>query len=112
MKLDQIREHAHKLLHEMKRIRLFEEKCAELYSVTKIRGFLHLYIGEESVAVCIMQSLKDTDSIVASYREHGHAIARGISMKPIMAGINCKQEVCSRGRGCSMHLFDSKNGQA
>ncbi len=108
MQLDQIREHAHKLLHEMKRIRLFEEKCAELYSVTKIRGFLHLYIGEEAVAVGIMQALKDTDSIVATYREHGHAIARGISMKPIMAEMYGKQEGCSRGRGGSMHLFDAK----
>ncbi|HYA36356.1 MAG TPA: pyruvate dehydrogenase (acetyl-transferring) E1 component subunit alpha [Candidatus Binataceae bacterium] len=99
------REHAMHLLREMIRIRRFEEKCAELYSAAKIRGFLHLYIGEEAVAVGAMQALDPDDAIVATYREHGHALVRGISAESIMAEMYGKQEGCSRGRGGSMHLF-------
>jgi len=95
------------LLREMIRIRRFEEKCAELYSAGKIRGFLHLYIGEEAVAVGVMQALTLDDAIVATYREHGHALARGISANPLMAEMFGKQEGCSRGRGGSMHVFDA-----
>jgi len=76
---------AQTLLREMLRIRRFEEKCAELYSLGKIRGFLHLYIGEEAIAVGAMQSLKAEDAVVATYREHGHALARGIPMDAVMA---------------------------
>jgi TPP-dependent pyruvate/acetoin dehydrogenase alpha subunit len=79
------RNHGLHLLHEMVRIRRFEEKCVELYSAMKIRGFLHLYIGEEAVAVGVMQSLKPDDAIVATYREHGHALARAVSARRIMA---------------------------
>jgi pyruvate dehydrogenase E1 component alpha subunit len=93
-------------LREMLRIRRFEEKCAELYSAGKIRGFLHLYIGEEAAAVGVMQALSLDDAIVATYREHGHALARGISADPLMAEMFGKQEGCSRGRGGSMHVFD------
>src|SRR5512146_2447817 len=71
-------EHARHLLHEMLRIRRFEERCADLYKEEKIRGFLHLYIGEEAVAVGVMQALTPADAIVATYREHGHALARGL----------------------------------
>ncbi len=99
------REHAMHLLREMIRIRRFEEKCAELYSAAKIRGFLHLYIGEEAVAVGAMQALEADDAIVATYREHGHALVRGVSAESIMAEMYGKQEGCSRGRGGSMHLF-------
>jgi len=99
------REHAMHLLREMIRIRRFEEKCAELYSAAKIRGFLHLYIGEEAVAVGAMQALEADDAIVATYREHGHALVRGISAESIMAEMYGKQQGCSRGRGGSMHLF-------
>jgi pyruvate dehydrogenase E1 component alpha subunit len=95
------------LLREMLRIRRFEEKCAELYSAGKIRGFLHLYIGEEAVAVGLMQALSRDDAIVATYREHGHALARGISADALMAEMYGKQEGCSRGRGGSMHIFDA-----
>jgi pyruvate dehydrogenase E1 component subunit alpha len=95
------------LLHEMLRIRRFEEKSAELYTAMKIRGFLHLYIGEEAVAVGVMQALGPQDAVVATYREHGHALARGISGGPIMAEMFGKMEGCSRGRGGSMHLFDA-----
>jgi pyruvate dehydrogenase E1 component alpha subunit len=95
------------LLREMLRIRHFEEKCAELYGAGKIRGFLHLYIGEEAVAVGVMQALAPDDAIVATYREHGHALARGISADAVMAEMFGKQEGCSRGRGGSMHVFDA-----
>jgi pyruvate dehydrogenase E1 component alpha subunit len=101
------REHAHHLLREMLRIRRFEERCVELYSATRIRGFLHLYIGEEAVAVGAMQSLGPQDAIVATYREHGHALARGIPMGAIMAEMFGRVEGCSRGRGGSMHLYDA-----
>jgi pyruvate dehydrogenase E1 component alpha subunit len=101
------RDRARHLLREMLRIRRFEEKCAELYSAGKIRGFLHLYIGEEAVAVGVMQALTPDDAVVATYREHGHALARGISANALMAEMFGKQEGCSRGRGGSMHVFDA-----
>ena len=101
------RTHVLHLLREMIRIRRFEEKCAELYSAGKIRGFLHLYIGEEANAVGVMQALGDDDAIVATYREHGHALARGISARAVMAEMFGKASGCSRGRGGSMHIFDA-----
>ncbi|KHK93438.1 pyruvate dehydrogenase (acetyl-transferring) E1 component subunit alpha [Novosphingobium malaysiense] len=100
------REHGQRLLREMLRIRRFETKCAELYQAQKIRGFLHLYDGEEAVAVGIMQALEPQDAVVSTYRDHGHALARGIAMGPVMAEMFGKVEGCSRGRGGSMHLFD------
>lgn len=100
----------HHLLKEMLRIRRFEEKSAELYSAGKIKGFLHLYIGEEAIACGTMSLLQPEDNIVATYREHGHALARGVSAKSIMAEMYGKQQGCCKGRGGSMHLFDaSKN---
>ena len=90
----------------MIRIRRFEEKCAELYQHQKIRGFLHLYDGEEAIAVGIMQALAPKDAIVATYREHGQALARGIGMDVLMAEMYGKVEGCCRGRGGSMHIFD------
>lgn len=102
------RVHAVECLKQMVRIRRFEERCAELYTQTKIRGFLHLYNGEEAVAVGVVQALSPDDAIVATYREHGHALVRGISAHSIMAELYGKQEGCSRGRGGSMHLFDAK----
>jgi pyruvate dehydrogenase E1 component alpha subunit len=104
------REHELALLREMLRIRRFEEKCVEQYSLGKIRGFLHLYIGEEAVAVGTMQALTPEDRIVSTYREHGHALARGIGMGPLMAEMYGKANGCSRGRGGSMHLFDTSRG--
>ncbi|MGC1093631.1 MAG: pyruvate dehydrogenase (acetyl-transferring) E1 component subunit alpha [Pseudolabrys sp.] len=100
------REHMLNLLKQMIRIRRFEDKCAELYTQEKIRGFLHLYDGEEAVAVGVIPVLEKRDRIVATYREHGHALVRGVSMKTVMAEMYGKQEGCSRGRGGSMHLFD------
>lgn len=100
------RAHIRHLLKQMIRIRRFEEKCAELYQQQKIRGFLHLYDGEEAVSVGVMQVLSSDDSVVATYREHGQALARGIDMGPLMAEMYGKLEGCSRGRGGSMHIFD------
>src|SRR3970040_2560442 len=91
------REHGHELLRQMLRIRRFEEKCAELYSAGKIRGFLHLYIGEEAIAVGVMEALTPEDAVVATYREHGHALARGITADALMAEMYGKQEGCRRG---------------
>ena len=101
------REHGLELLRQMLRVRRFEEKCVELYSAAKIRGFMHLYIGEEAVAVGAMQALTPEDAIVATYREHGHALVRGVSAGSIMAEMYGKLEGCARGRGGSMHLFDA-----
>ena len=98
---------ARSLLSDMVRIRRMEEKCAELYSEAKIRGFLHLYIGEEAVAAGSLQALATEDAVVATYREHAHALLSGIPMTSIMAEMFGKQEGCSRGRGGSMHLFDA-----
>jgi pyruvate dehydrogenase E1 component alpha subunit len=100
------RAHVLDLLKGMMRIRRFEDKCAELYTQEKIRGFLHLYDGEEAVAVGIIPVLEPRDRIVATYREHGHALVRGVSMKAALAEMYGKREGCSRGRGGSMHLFD------
>jgi pyruvate dehydrogenase E1 component alpha subunit len=99
------RQHALELLRHMIRIRRFEDKCAELYTLEKIRGFLHLYDGEEAVATGIITCLGPGDGVVATYREHGHALARGVPMGAVMAEMYGKQEGCSRGRGGSMHLF-------
>ncbi|MGZ8803400.1 MAG: pyruvate dehydrogenase (acetyl-transferring) E1 component subunit alpha [Mycobacterium sp.] len=98
---------AHALFSDMVRVRRMEEKCAELYGETKIRGFLHLYVGEEAVAAGSLRALAPGDAVVATYREHAHALLWGISMKAIMAEMFGKQQGCSRGRGGSMHLFDA-----
>jgi pyruvate dehydrogenase E1 component alpha subunit len=104
--LELTREHALALLRGMIRVRRFEEKCAELYGAGKIRGFLHLYIGEEAIAAGAVPLLRSEDAIVSTYREHGHALARGMPMGAAMAEMFGKVEGCSRGRGGSMHLFD------
>ncbi|MFO7700311.1 MAG: pyruvate dehydrogenase (acetyl-transferring) E1 component subunit alpha [Acidimicrobiia bacterium] len=100
------RESLHGLLRMMLLIRRFEEKCAELYQAEKIRGFLHLYIGEEAVATGIISALDPEDGVVATYREHGHALALGVDAGRIMAEMYGNVEGVSRGRGGSMHLFD------
>ena len=100
------RDHALALLRQMLLIRRFEEKAAELYSAGNIRGFLHLYIGEEAIAVGALQALMPDDAVVATYREHGHALARGIPAGAVMAEMFGKANGCSRGHGGSMHLFD------
>lgn len=100
-------EKANQFYRDMLLIRRFEEKCVEMYSREKIRGFLHLYIGEEAVGVGVMNALSPEDAILATYREHGQALARGIDPNRIMAEMFGKMEGCSRGRGGSMHLFDA-----
>lgn len=96
------------LLYQMILIRRFEEKAAEMYTREKIRGFLHLYVGEEAVAVGVMQALTAEDRVLSTYREHGHALVRGVDAGAIMAEMYGKREGCSKGRGGSMHLFDVK----
>ncbi|WP_174550474.1 pyruvate dehydrogenase (acetyl-transferring) E1 component subunit alpha [Nocardia shimofusensis] len=95
------------LLRQMVRIRRFEQRCVRLYSEEKIRGFLHLYIGEEAVAAGLLGALGSEDAVVSTYREHGHALARGIPMTALMAEMFGRSAGCSHGRGGSMHLFDS-----
>jgi pyruvate dehydrogenase E1 component alpha subunit len=99
-------EHARLLLRQMLLIRRFEEKAAELYTLGKIRGFLHLYIGEEAVAVGALQAFTPDDAIVATYREHGQALVRGVPAGALMAEMYGKANGCCRGRGGSMHVFD------
>ncbi|RZF25665.1 pyruvate dehydrogenase (acetyl-transferring) E1 component subunit alpha [Paraburkholderia sp. UYCP14C] len=99
---------ARALLRDMLRVRRLEEKCAELYGAGKIRGFLHLYIGEEATGVGAIHALDADDNIVATYREHAHALLRGMDMGVLMAEMYGKLEGCAHGRGGSMHLFDRK----
>jgi pyruvate dehydrogenase E1 component alpha subunit len=100
-------DHARMLLRQMVLIRRFEEKAAELYTLGKIRGFLHLYIGEEAIAVGAMQAFTPDDAIVATYREHGQALVRGVPAGALMAEMYGKANGCCRGRGGSMHVFDA-----
>lgn len=101
------REQGLELLRHMLRIRRFEERTVELYQLGKIRGFLHLYIGEEAIAVGSIPSFTQDDAIVATYREHGHALVRGTPMGSLMAELYGKAAGCARGRGGSMHFFDA-----
>ena len=94
------------LLWQMRLMRRFEDASAEQYSAGSIRGFLHLYMGEEAIAAGIMQGLQQSDIVISTYREHGHALARGIAPSAIMAEMFGTVEGCSKGRGGSMHLFD------
>lgn len=106
-KLRLSRVHRLELLERMIRVRRFEEKCAELYTLEKIRGFLHLYIGEEAVGVGVTQALQPEDAVVSTYREHSHALLHNVAMGRVMAEMYGKQAGCSLGRGGSMHLFDA-----
>ncbi len=107
MTISLTREQGLEQLRQMLRIRRFEERAVELYQSGKIHGFLHLYIGEEAVAVGSIPALTNDDAIVATYREHGHALVRGTSMKALMAELYGKVTGCARGRGGSMHFFDA-----
>ena len=98
------------LLEKMLLIRRFEEKAAELYTLGKIGGFCHLYIGQEAVGVGAISVLRPDDYALASYREHGHALARGMDPGELMAELCGKQSGCSKGKGGSMHLFDKRVG--
>jgi pyruvate dehydrogenase E1 component alpha subunit len=94
------------LLYQMALIRRFEEKAAEMYARGRIHGFLHLYIGQEAVAVGAVSRLGPDDYIVSHYREHGHALARGLEPGPVMAELFGRSTGVSKGLGGSMHLFD------
>lgn len=100
------RDEARAALALMLRIRRFEEACAQQYGEGRIRGFLHLTIGQEAVAAGAVPELGPGDSLLATYREHGHALARGMPMGALMAEMFGRREGCCRGRGGSMHLFD------
>jgi len=97
-------------LRQMLLIRRFEEKAGEAYSLGKIGGFCHLYIGQEAVAVGTLAQLKADDYVVCSYRDHGHALGRGVSARAVMAELFGKAAGCSKGKGGSMHLFDTSRG--
>ena len=97
----------HQLLQRMILVRRFEEACAEHYSSGSIRGFMHLYIGEEAVATGIIDRMDPEDAIVATYREHAHAILKGLDPGQVMAEMFGKAEGSSRGRGGSMHIFSA-----
>ena len=97
-------------LYQMMLIRRFEEKCGELYTKGKIRGFLHLYTGQEACAVGMMAALAEHDKIVTHYRDHGHALARGLDPNRVMAELCGKATGVSGGRGGSMHLYDVSKG--
>ncbi len=107
MTLDMPADLALSRLRQMLLIRRFEERAASLYSEGKIRGFLHLYIGEEAVAVGALSALEERDNVVATYREHGQALLRGVSAAEIMAEMFGRATGCARGRGGSMHLFNA-----
>ena len=96
------------MFRQMLLIRRFEEKCAESYSLGKIGGFCHLYIGQEAVAVGAISALRPDDYVLTSYREHGQAIAKGMTPDAVMAELYGKSTGCSRGKGGSMHLFAAK----
>jgi pyruvate dehydrogenase E1 component alpha subunit len=97
-------------LRQMMLIRHFEEKAGEAYSLGKIGGFCHLYIGQEAVAVGSIAALRADDYITTSYRDHGHALARGLTARSVMAELYGKATGCSHGKGGSMHLFDASRG--
>ena len=96
------------LLEQMLLIRRFEEKAAEMYALGKIGGFLHLYIGQEAVAVGAISNLRPDDYAIAGYREHGHVLAKGVDPRRVMAELFGRRDGVSKGKGGSMHMFDRK----
>ena len=102
------KETARKYLLEMLKIRHFEEACGRMYMQGKIKGFLHLYIGEEAIAVGAISQLTKQDYVITHYRDHGHALARGMDPNKVMAELYGKKGGSSRGKGGSMHLFDKQ----
>ncbi len=97
----------HDLLRQMLLIRVFEERAGAAYAQGKVGGFCHVYIGQEAVAVGSIAALRESDTIIAAYREHGHALARGVAPRAVMAELYGKLGGCSKGKGGSMHLFDA-----
>ena len=104
--IDQLRD----FLYQMQLIRRFEERTGEMYTKGKVRGFLHLYTGQEACAVGAMAALQPRDKVVTHYRDHGHALARGMDPNRVMAELFGRRDGVSGGRGGSMHLFDASIG--
>ena len=98
-----------KIFSYMLKIRRFEERSAQLYGMGHIGGFCHLYIGQEAVVVGVLMTIKKNDSVVTTYRDHGHMIARGLDPKKIMAELTGRESGYSKGKGGSMHMFSKKN---
>jgi len=98
------------IYHQMLLVRRFEEKSAEAYSAGKIGGFCHLYIGQEAVAIGAISAIRKDDYVLTSYREHAHAIAKGMSPESVMAELYGKATGCSKGKGGSMHMFNKEVG--
>ncbi len=96
------------LLHSMLLQRRFEERCAEAYALGKIGGFCHLYIGQEAISTGVMSMIRPDDYVITAYRDHGQALARGVSPRAIMAELFGRDTGCSGGKGGSMHIFDAK----
>lgn len=97
-----------KWFEQMMLIRRFEEKCAQLYGQQKIRGFLHLYIGQEAVIAGAMTAITPDDKLITAYRDHGHALAVGITPNSVMAELFGKIDGCTKGKGGSMHMFSKE----
>ena len=95
------------LLHSMLLQRRFEERCAEAYALGKVGGFCHLYIGQEAVSTGTLSMLRPDDYVITTYRDHGQAIARGMTPRAVMSELFGRQDGCARGKGGSMHMFDS-----
>jgi pyruvate dehydrogenase E1 component alpha subunit len=101
-------EQRHELLHSMMLQRRFEERCAEAYALGKIGGFCHLYIGQEAISTGVMSMIRPDDYVITAYRDHGQALARGVSPRSVMAELFGRADGCSGGKGGSMHIFDAK----
>lgn len=97
------------LHYQMLLLRNFEEKAAEGYTLGKIGGFLHLYVGQEAVATGLISQLRRDDVVISSYREHGHAIVKGVAPTAVMAELYGKATGCSRGKGGSMHIYSAEH---
>jgi pyruvate dehydrogenase E1 component alpha subunit len=98
------------LLYSMLLQRRFEERCAEMYAIGRIGGFCHLYIGQEAVSTGIISLLRPDDYIITTYRDHGQALARGMTPRAVMAELFGRQDGCAKGKGGSMHMFDKQLG--
>jgi pyruvate dehydrogenase E1 component alpha subunit len=101
-------EQRRELLHSMMLQRRFEERCAEAYALGKIGGFCHLYIGQEAISTGVMSMIRPDDYVITAYRDHGQALARGVSPRSVMAELFGRKDGCSGGKGGSMHIFDAK----
>lgn len=103
------KEHYLKWYEQMLLMRRFEERAGQLYGMQKIKGFCHLYIGQEAIVAGAMSVLRPTDNMITAYRDHAHALGKGTSARAVMAELYGKATGCSKGKGGSMHMFDAQN---